>query len=328
MDNINERIVTLRKLFRKTQAELAKDLSVSEQVVSKWERGETVPSVADVTAISKYFGVSYDYIISGKVTDADRAVLSKKPSDEELLADAKANFIKQCNAVMKELNLYRYKDKIFPDEERDRYLKDDYHLLSEQGADKDRVVGIFIQVYQGTGQPFGLGVDLHKILLLDNYDVFEKFIKAGLPLYCEKYEGRHELRDFWRYDEFLSYKDVAGLTDIRFYELLADQDELIEGSLKRTKTTLKEYKTQNNVTPRIKRILNEALDKLDHAHPHYWKIVKILIEKGARIQKIVNVKYGNGEPGAYYSPLEIVYADDEFITQLMYERAVAQTNKK
>lgn len=48
-----------------TQEELAKALFVSRQAVSKWERGETYPDIANVIALSDLYDISIDVLLRG-----------------------------------------------------------------------------------------------------------------------------------------------------------------------------------------------------------------------------------------------------------------------
>lgn len=57
---IGEKIRSLRKNKNITQAELADALSVSAQSVSKWEHHLSVPDIAVLPAIARYFGITMD----------------------------------------------------------------------------------------------------------------------------------------------------------------------------------------------------------------------------------------------------------------------------
>ena len=71
----NEKLKELRKQRGLTQEELAKDLYVSRTAVSKWESKRGVPNIESLKAISSYFSVSVDELLSGeeilKVADED-----------------------------------------------------------------------------------------------------------------------------------------------------------------------------------------------------------------------------------------------------------------
>ena len=67
-----DKIIDLRKKNGWSQEELAEQLGVSRQSVSKWESGMSVPDLNKIIAMSELFGVSTDYLLTGKaVTAAD-----------------------------------------------------------------------------------------------------------------------------------------------------------------------------------------------------------------------------------------------------------------
>lgn len=58
-------ISTLRKGKDLTQLELAEQLNVSHQAVSKWERGDSLPDIGTFPQIAKFFGVTVDELLNG-----------------------------------------------------------------------------------------------------------------------------------------------------------------------------------------------------------------------------------------------------------------------
>ena len=62
----NEKLQELRKQKGLTQEELAEELYVSRTAVSKWESGRGVPNIESLKAISKYFSVSIDKLLSSE----------------------------------------------------------------------------------------------------------------------------------------------------------------------------------------------------------------------------------------------------------------------
>ena len=61
--NVKEKLLELRKENNLTQDEMAEKLMVSRQAISRWENGETVPSIDTFIIISKTFGASIDYLL-------------------------------------------------------------------------------------------------------------------------------------------------------------------------------------------------------------------------------------------------------------------------
>ena len=63
-ENLAKNLVTCRKAFGLTQAELAEKLNYSDKAVSKWERGESVPDLAVLKQIADFYGITIDKLIS------------------------------------------------------------------------------------------------------------------------------------------------------------------------------------------------------------------------------------------------------------------------
>ena len=63
---LNKRIASLRLSRGMSQAELARRLNISTSAVGMYEQGRREPSVDTLIALSREFGVSLDYLLSGK----------------------------------------------------------------------------------------------------------------------------------------------------------------------------------------------------------------------------------------------------------------------
>lgn len=63
--NMADRIQNLRKAKGISQEELANQLGVSRQAVSKWEGQQSTPDLEKIIAMSDYFGVTTDYLLKG-----------------------------------------------------------------------------------------------------------------------------------------------------------------------------------------------------------------------------------------------------------------------
>lgn len=61
--NIGKNIAALRKKKGITQEELANELGVSPQAVSKWENNSSCPDVSLLTNIADYFGITVDTLL-------------------------------------------------------------------------------------------------------------------------------------------------------------------------------------------------------------------------------------------------------------------------
>lgn len=62
---ISDRILELRKIKGISQEELAENIGVSRQAVSKWESEQSVPDLEKIISLSNYFNVTTDYLLKG-----------------------------------------------------------------------------------------------------------------------------------------------------------------------------------------------------------------------------------------------------------------------
>lgn len=76
--NLSERIQTIRKQKGISQEELANEIGVSRQAVSKWESGQSQPDLDKVIALSEYFDVTTDYILKGVDETANTHTMASK----------------------------------------------------------------------------------------------------------------------------------------------------------------------------------------------------------------------------------------------------------
>ena len=58
--NIGKRIYEIRQQQNITQEQLASDLAISRQAVSKWESGKAIPDIENLMYISNLYDVSLD----------------------------------------------------------------------------------------------------------------------------------------------------------------------------------------------------------------------------------------------------------------------------
>ena len=56
----------IRKKKKYSQLKVAMDLSISREALSHYENGKRSPDVEMLVTLSNYFGVSIDYLITGK----------------------------------------------------------------------------------------------------------------------------------------------------------------------------------------------------------------------------------------------------------------------
>ena len=91
MNTIGSRIAQKRKDLGLTQEELAQQLGVSSQAVSKWENDISCPDISLLPALAKALGCTTDALLSGK-EDAVRVVPTPQRKDpNELVLRVKVN---------------------------------------------------------------------------------------------------------------------------------------------------------------------------------------------------------------------------------------------
>lgn len=72
-----DNLISLRKLNKLTQEELAEKLDVSRQTLSKWETGESVPDIDKCKKLAEVFGVSLDDLVNYEPDSHNLAVPPK-----------------------------------------------------------------------------------------------------------------------------------------------------------------------------------------------------------------------------------------------------------
>ena len=73
-----EKIVELRKQKGLSQEELAEQLGVSRQAISRWELGQTLPDIPNLLQLCEMFGVSADYLVRDEEQAAEKSDQSVK----------------------------------------------------------------------------------------------------------------------------------------------------------------------------------------------------------------------------------------------------------
>ena len=136
--SIGKTIAELRKEKGWTQIELAEKLQVSDKAVSKWEKDSGAPSVEFFPALAELFGVSIDYIMTGKKVEPEIIAMSKA----ELCAkNDDVSMVNDINLTTKDENgktlidyIVQYKSyKVFA------AICDEKSFISLQGANSNSV---------------------------------------------------------------------------------------------------------------------------------------------------------------------------------------------
>ena len=70
---IGQIIKNLRIEKNKTQTQMAKDLNIRQNLISKWESEFIEPNIANLIILSNYFKVSIDYLV-GREDESGRKI--------------------------------------------------------------------------------------------------------------------------------------------------------------------------------------------------------------------------------------------------------------
>lgn len=88
---IAQNITELRKQKKLTQAEFAERLNYTDKAISKWERGESIPSIEVLKQIADMFGVKVDYLLQeGSFIEKQDLVLPKDNNQNKISITALA----------------------------------------------------------------------------------------------------------------------------------------------------------------------------------------------------------------------------------------------
>ena len=93
---LQENLIRLRKQKGLSQEELAYQLGISRQSVSKWESGTSVPELERLVEISELYGVSLDELVKGENSVVQGMVIT----DEQL------------HRVIRKTREYEYKSRL------------------------------------------------------------------------------------------------------------------------------------------------------------------------------------------------------------------------
>ena len=86
--SLAEKLVSLRKQKGLTQMDLAEQLNVSRQAVSRWEVGVAVPSTDNLKILGELYGVRVDYLLN------DKEIISESSERQELFQDVQVEPVK------------------------------------------------------------------------------------------------------------------------------------------------------------------------------------------------------------------------------------------
>ena len=120
---VGERIKYLREKNKESQEKLGEAIGLSQNSISKLEKGETQLTLENQCSLVKHFNVSHDYLISGKDNDSMLVLLEKYVSmDYSSISDGDTTL--ECPIMRIDKVLFNYLMRIAR-AKQDKYLPND-----------------------------------------------------------------------------------------------------------------------------------------------------------------------------------------------------------
>ena len=94
---LNEKLLSLRKKNKLTQAQVSETLDVSRQAISNWETGAVLPSTDNLLALSRLYQVPVDSLLND---DTDLFAGSVEKTSENTNTNSKFSILKKRRAII------------------------------------------------------------------------------------------------------------------------------------------------------------------------------------------------------------------------------------
>ncbi len=99
METLGYRLAEARKNCGLTQAQVAEKLYITTQSISAWERGNSVPDTDKIPEIAALYGVTTDWLLSGRHPSAEAEKMTSNLSDRLFNETRMAAYVSAyCNA--------------------------------------------------------------------------------------------------------------------------------------------------------------------------------------------------------------------------------------
>lgn len=102
----SEKLIQLRKKAGWSQEELADQMNVSRQSVSKWEGAQSVPDLEKIIRLSKLFGVTTDYLLKDEIEEEETPAVSEDISSRRYVSLEEANAFLEVKTITSRLIAY------------------------------------------------------------------------------------------------------------------------------------------------------------------------------------------------------------------------------
>lgn len=191
MEKVKNKIKELRISKNLTQQQLANELHVTKQAISKWEKGKSIPDITSIELLSSFFGVSTDYLINDSVEskhETPTAIFSKHKSKlKVVLISALIVMVVAIVALSITLGIILNKDdgnldiplgnghpdKVAVNGFEITYLTEETHLITKT----DKTVILNFNIYNST--------DFNKTCVKENFAINHELVNIKEYLYID-----------------------------------------------------------------------------------------------------------------------------------------------
>ena len=101
-----DKLIHLRKKAGWSQEELAEQMNVTRQSVSKWEGAQSVPDLEKMVRLSELFGVSTDYLLKDEIENVECLNPSEDIFSLKRVSMEEANAFLSVKAITSKLIAY------------------------------------------------------------------------------------------------------------------------------------------------------------------------------------------------------------------------------
>ena len=267
--NFAERLLLLRKISNKKQIEIAQEIGCSDKTLSKWENGETEPSMSELSKLSTIYNVSLDFLMSGKVASKDDAKTNKQICDKK----STTNLEDGLNELLKPYG---------------RFTSEDKSKLFKISATE-------------------ILVDIKSLVEYGDIDLYHKLNETYrfIKTYKQQNNSDRSIIDYRPQDEIydkpykLTFQDCLYTNKLDFYKeaLKVFEEEVV--AHERHKEQLKKlgYAEDNRmagIAPNKEQVLSNALSSVLAKFPDANDVLLFLLDNGAYIQVKVPWEHTEG----------------------------------
>lgn len=72
--NISKNLINARKNIGVNKSQVCKDLGMPRSNPTRWEKGQVVPSLENISLLAQYYGVTIDDIVYGEIEFVEKLV--------------------------------------------------------------------------------------------------------------------------------------------------------------------------------------------------------------------------------------------------------------